>query len=125
MQNYTTIEQSKKLVELGLNPDTADMYFPDNAEITEIREKPRPVEYIEDKDYPPCWSLGALLELMPKIQEDDKDCGFYPIIRKGWVDNQWYCLYTGHITRGYDNSTDAAFEMIVWLLKNNYIKKGE
>ena len=27
MTHYTTIEQSKKLVELGLSPDTADMFY--------------------------------------------------------------------------------------------------
>ncbi len=134
MQHYTTTEQSKKLAELGLSPKTADMYYfcdPTPAGnimhptfiIVEEHLCSRLPEY--DKGDIPCWSLGTLLELMPKIQEDDKCCGFYPIIRKGWVDNQWYCLYTVHITRGYDNSTDAAFEMIVWLLKNNYIKKGE
>ena len=28
MKHYTSIEQSKKLLELGLNPNTADMFYP-------------------------------------------------------------------------------------------------
>jgi len=31
MNYYTTIEQSKKLLELGLNPNTADMWYEDGS----------------------------------------------------------------------------------------------
>lgn len=35
-QIATTIEQSKKLIELGLSADTADMYYYNNDEIPQI-----------------------------------------------------------------------------------------
>ena len=136
MQHYTTIEQSEKLVELGLNPETADMYYfcdPTPAGsvmyptliFVEKHIHSRLPEY--DKGDIPCWSLGALLELMPKIQEDENDGGCCPVLCKGWNNGQWHCLYRSsiRITKWYDNLIDAAFEMVCWLLKNGYIKKGE
>lgn len=122
MQHYTTIEQSKKLVKLGLNPDTADMcMWESEGKIYVYVCKP------DDINCTPCWSLGALLELMPKIQEDDNDGGCCPNLCKGWSNGQWHCVYRRsiYITKWYDSSIDAAFEMVCWLLENGYIKKGE
>lgn len=131
MQYYTTIEQSKKLVELGLSPKTADMcyiqHFDESYnEVISIEEDPRLAYNIDTIDLP-CWSLGALLELMPKIQEDENDGGCYPVLCKGWDNGQWHCVYRSsiHITEWYDNSIDAVLDMVCWLLENNYIKKGE
>lgn len=75
----------------------------------------------------PCWSLGALLELMPEIFEDDNDGGCNPTLSKGYDTDMWHCLYRSstYITDWYKSPTDAAFEMVVWLLENGYIKKGE
>lgn len=127
--NYTTIEQSKKLVELGLNPETADMCYPHFIRHGADTYNKTP-EIAEGIDYPyemPCWSLGALMELMPKIKEDEDDGGCYPTLCKGWDNGQWHCVYRSsiHITKWYDNSIDAAFEIVCWLLENNYLKKGE
>ena len=124
--NYTTIEQSKKLVELGLNPDTADMQY-----LKIIREndvKYIPELLLDDTECDiPCWSLGALMELMPKIQEDEDDGGCYPTLCKGYNTDKWHCVYRSsiYITDWFDSSIDAAFTMMVWLLENGYIKKGE
>ena len=124
MQYYTTIEQSKKLVELGLNPDTADMqwFLEDDYGIVQIKENLS--DWGGDCAIP-CWSLGALLELMPKIQEYDDDGGCYPVLSKGWHNDRWHCVYrySIHITEWYSDSIEAVFEMVCWLLKNNYIKK--
>jgi len=134
MYHYTTIEQSKKLVELGLNPDTADMYYfcdPTPAGnvmhptliIVEKYLHSRLPEY--DKGDIPCWSLGALLELMPKAQEDGNNGEVYPIVCKSLKNDTWNCVNrsTLHITKSYASPIDAAFEMICWLLENNCMKK--
>ena len=73
--NYTTIEQSNKLVELGLNPDTADMkwyYWKDEIDAPKVptlgSDKAALESYKNTQAvYLPCWSLGALLEVMPEI----------------------------------------------------------
>jgi len=124
--NYTTIEQSKKLVELGLNPETADMWWtPLNWQLTEYYVEVKQDGISTPKNPIPCWSLGALMELMPKIKEDEDDGGCYPTLCKGWDNGQWYCVYRSsiYITKWYDNSIDAAFEIVCWLLKNGYLTK--
>ena len=87
--NYTTIEQSKRLLELGLNLETADMVYIKHATSSNL-------EFRFDDDVPPmvlgktsfskldvpalpCWSVGALLDLMPiSIDNDD----FFLVIEK-------------------------------------------
>ena len=84
--SYTSIEQSKKLLELGLKPETADAYYkyvlPKNTDkIHHVPEVGEPTNALEwyNKGYTlsgkepltleefciPCWSLEALLEALP------------------------------------------------------------
>ena len=76
IKSYTDIEQSKRLAEI-LPLESADMcYFEQKAIITPYNEAKdsllplmsRPVEVI------PCWSVGALIELMPSGVRISKNC---------------------------------------------------
>ena len=65
----TTIEQSKKLLELGIDVNTADMWWETNV----IPCIPFPVNdvatdwsYAQENGILPAWSLSALVDLMPK-----------------------------------------------------------
>lgn len=128
--NYTSIEQSEKLLELGLKPESADMFY----EILTGEIYPQLVRVkLTDKHwmelYPevmmPCWSLGALLEMMPKegIQPFEDSNPFI-----GYGDKKYRCVYlngdweSSHQTMG-DTPIEAAYNMIVWLLENGHIKK--
>jgi len=126
----TDIEQSRKLIELGLDVKTADMYW----WATSLRYY---IEAMDDGDFNeaeghiPAWSLSALLNLMPPYLfefERGIDLNIYPDLNsKGW-----HCIYMPNniynmpkdkfrqITSN-DNLLDAAYEMVVWLLENNYI----
>jgi hypothetical protein len=57
--NFTTPEQSKRLLELGVPADSADMYY--------TRTNPIPKVYIEGTTrhayHTPCWSVGRLIEI--------------------------------------------------------------
>ena len=65
----TTIEQSQILNELGLDVNTADMYYDVNG--YGIQGKPEvAVGKVWSKDIP-AWSLTALLNLMPKLYDED------------------------------------------------------
>lgn len=119
----TTIEQSEKLIELGIDPDTADMFYW-YGEKNDVR--------IGTYDYhgggyfdTPAWSLSALLGLMPKLYDEDdlNDGGCQPNLCKGWDNNLWHCVYRVDMyrTEWYDEPIDAAFDMVCWLLKNNKI----
>ena len=130
----TSIEQSKKLLELGVDVNTADMYYEEvcNSSKAIIGNYILHNQCMEDKDYKklsnpvlsPAWSISALLGLMPKLYEfenDPDDGGCQPNLCKGWDNNQWHIVYRSsiYITEWYDEPIDAAFEMIVWLKENN------
>lgn len=101
----TTIEQSKKLIELGLSRETSDMFYWCGTDLRIGGYK------AQDKDTDiSAWSLSALLELMPPIYN-----------LKPMIDLEGNSIYySGHDTPCTEGSTlmDAAFEMICWLLKN-------
>lgn len=70
---FTSIEQSKKLIELGIDPNTADMCY----QYVKF-DKENEIQYFASLSLPkkndiPCWSTGALLNLLPKtiIDKDD------------------------------------------------------
>lgn len=116
----TSIEQSKKLIKLGINVNTADMCYDWSVIGKEYSTVAQCRKYIDDEL--PAWSLSALLELIPDMIEDyilriDKVDGEYYIwydkISEGWSDNMAH--------PSSENFIDAAFEMVVWLKENNKI----
>ena len=139
MKHYTTIEQSKKLLELGLKLETADMIYRKEFD-------PYYNTYVLNEEYPeflkfsgdflqgdvPCWSLGALLEIMPEqiIYSDFKP---FPLgLFKGnkeehskyghyWI--QYFATDSGgaYVQTNGHSLIEAAFNMVVWLLENGYI----
>ena len=127
--NYTTIEQSKKLIELGLDASTADMYYPDMyyPEYDLIHSK-IPLfmgdDFYSDSDIP-CWSLGALLEVMPKNiygprpKDHPTEFMFTP---RGLCYFDWTGMQPGPYYDTNNGYITAAFNMMVWLLENDYIK---
>lgn len=54
--NFTTPEQSKRLLELGVPADSADCFFTDSGKM-EIKNT------AFDILYTPCWSVGRLMEI--------------------------------------------------------------
>ena len=75
LQNtFTTPEQSKRLLELGVPADSADLYFPsfENGDksqphlLYDLSYSQRvPIGY--EKLYLPCWSAGQLIEIFATI----------------------------------------------------------
>ena len=57
-QICTTKEQSERLLALGLNKETADMYYSENPRLLFIRDKGIP---LEEEDFP-AWTLHRLIE---------------------------------------------------------------
>ena len=116
----TSIEQSKKLTELGIDINTADIIY-NIFDISYIRHD-TPI----DKYHMPAWSLTALLRLMPfHIIENNNRFGFYQVkgfnkqgetYRFGYKTNNDSFLFE---TSWYNDVIDAAFEMVCWLKENN------
>lgn len=125
MKSYTDIKQSKTLVNI-LSLESADAKYgyiapyeySDRMYDEGYDEIPYPIAFIK-KDYSnffveeyddelPCWSLAALLNVLPSATLDSSDDHHYRI----------HCM--GRYTEWYDNAIDACYEMILKLheLKN-------
>lgn len=123
----TSLEQSKKLVELGINVNTADMgwnvFVDDTTRILPIDDWNLVKDGSGNVKFYPAWSLTALLGLMPKLYEFESvsyDGGCQPNLCKGWSNNLWHVFYRSsiYITEWHEDPIDAAFEMVVWLKEN-------
>ena len=76
--NYTTVEQSKKLLELGVPADSADCIYVKHVmnsdydlEILKERSYSEEVSEFEGfYDYIPCWSVGRLIEIITICREE-------------------------------------------------------
>ena len=128
----TSIKQSQKLIESGIDVNTADMYYSDVPVIewvdkTDVSkgthvvfksqifaiENLREHKIGEGDIY--AWSLSALMELMNRN---------YYNISLNCNGAEWTVKFDDSEIYHYitcDYSIDAAFEMVVWLKKNNKI----
>lgn len=73
LQNhFTTQEQSKRLLELGVPADSADCYHNTIAGKPFILSKPYSDNNWFDKNNPPlpCWSVGRLIEIITICREE-------------------------------------------------------
>lgn len=148
MKHYTSIEQSKKLLSLGLSPETADMVYlkyADSNNSTLRFEGAAPMVLmdipIDEIDYEtlPCWSLGALLEMMPKedinipITDEDfvdcppRECWFF-LETCTWSNE--YLWFGGFVDSAHchkpsfmsNDVFEVVYNTVVWLLENNHLK---
>lgn len=126
----TSIEQSKKLLSLGLDPSTADMYYkyvlPKSDKLHHVPNVGEPTnalswynkgytldgrkEPLELKDFcVPCWSLAALLGLMPDIIKIEEECYTFSLIKNviEYVGHDGNILYS----TGGESFVDAAVKM--------------
>ena len=122
MKSYTDLEQSRKLAKI-LPIESADMswkhYVPDFAS----EGYGISLDTIEYNTDIPCWSLAALLSVLPfhLIVNNQRyafsmckglNKGEETYIFRYNVFNSDVCLYA---TDYYNNPVDAAFEMVCWL----------
>ena len=128
MKSYTDLEQSRKLAEI-LPFESADMWWlyvsSQGKHIAMMYEEPDPhyiarMEGCGIKDTTiPCWSLSALLNILPKKYYPIKDHGTYLTLSK--PKDKWCVLYwdaTGMQDGEQaleDNPIDACYEMIIKL----------
>ena len=116
MKTFTDIEQSKKLAEF-LPLESADMYY-----FTIIRDYPysqgkiKTIAKIMDgsfsSDYDtPCWSLAALLDILPtgKVLLHDKG------------NHGYKCICNNIDSYYFNNPVDACYEMILKLKEKNLL----
>ena len=122
---YTSLEQSKKLAGI-LPPDSADMWYQHTGiSIKDGSERPiyfpMVIRDCESDEDIPCWSLSALLNILPKIYYPVRDHPTYLTLSK--PKDKWLVLYldttgmqSGEQTFA-DDPVDACYKMILKLHK--------
>ena len=117
----TSLEQSKKLIELGIDVNTADMHYYKNSfgdyieglyNSSDLKEgcELKGIEYI------PAWSLTALLNIIKPINENT-----YTI--RGTLDGGAIISFDEitNIMFQEEEIIDTVFEMVVWLKESGKI----
>ena len=116
MKSYTDLDQSKRLAEI-LPLESADMCYKCIGEdpydvclrpYSEWREEYKGLLVAKEVDAIPCWSLAALLGVLPKG---------YSLGRR--INGKYYVCMTcvKHDVIECDNPVDACYEMILKLNK--------
>ena len=121
MKSYTNLEQSRKLAEF-LPVESADMRYAPFGDT-----HPRFWDgHLLEKGAIPCWSLAALLSVLPKEIEIDEQyyapC-LFPVQDK-WLLKLWYnsnYIFTSPIAIFSDNPLDACVEMIIKMHKQKIL----
>ena len=117
MKAYTTIEESKQLIEAGLDVNTADGYC-------QYRWKEVTQNHCFQANYGekmPCWSLAALLNIINNNGliydiSNDKNREFEILVYEAnYISQEVKFHHTEH----------SIVDMIIWLLENNYIKSSK
>lgn len=119
-QVCTDRHQSQRLLEMGLKPETADMYYfwkgGDDYHI-KVDIDNNPLKYNLDKTYIPAWSLHRLIEL----------CGVerMPISfhKKGKAMIRVNHIHPTHNGRSNYNHYDSLIDCIEWLIEENDFNK--
>ena len=107
IKSYSDLQQSKKLAEI-LPLESADMCYIAHSELIGIHE---PFYKKIDKNDIPCWSLAALLGILPKvINNETLFIETSPAL--------WHIGYRNIYTARADNPVDACVDMILRLSKN-------
>lgn len=122
MKSYTDIKQSKKLAEM-LPVESADCcYFvvKENGEVIptpgffDIKVLKKEEKFLNEVTFIPCWSLAALLELMPKPD-------LYKVSADLWVCATFF--KEGSIRGFGETAIDATCDVITKMFGCGYLKK--
>lgn len=112
--NYTTLEQSKKLIEAGLDPEAADLRYIENYPI--VFENSIGLQ----KGDIPCWSLGQLIELIGLQGTESIEFNIYNTTTKEYEElngkhrvelnlTNWYKPFFG------EDYVDCLVQAVIWL----------
>ena len=127
IKSFTDLQQSKKLAEI-LPLESADMWWlyitAQGKYIAMMHEEPDPHYLARMESYGikdaaiRCWSLAALLGVLPA----ECECMSLEHINYGNNHKKYFMHYIGgENTEDYDNPIDACYEMIVKLYKMNLL----
>ena len=128
---YTSLEKSKRLFDLGLDPNTADMCWGIDDKTLHYNNTPYNCAwngYTAKEYYIPCWSMEALINLLPTSITDKKGTQYTRFsdfdhieYLSGYWDGGYHYKAFSEFT--FDQTLiDVLYKCVIWLLENNYIK---
>lgn len=117
----TTKEQSSRLLEAGVRPETADMYLDEFERLVAFEYR-----RIKSKAYQdtvlPTWSLSKLIDMIPD-QIECEGYNYYLFILPR--DKEFTIKYSAgsNLAKSYcrESLFDAITEMIEWLIKEGHL----
>lgn len=125
----TTVEQSNRLLEYGVKPETADGYYEEDGHVIIARDDYDLEVALHYRHLPPAWSLSRLIEMFSREVPDKKD-GFEPHHPELIIHNSGYnlsirrstadCRVGTHIEQ---SPVECCVSMISWLIRNGYFNK--
>lgn len=123
----TTVEQSRKLLELGLDPKSSNMYYSlDEEDQTYQILYPYRYEHLDELTIYdrlcPAWTLDALFKLIPRTHKFKN--AFREYTKSGKIIWCFWCHAISEYTFEGDTDFDCIYNMVVWLLENKYINNG-
>lgn len=121
----STVNQSKKLIKLGIDKDTSDMYY-EPLLLEGYHPTPRIGRYRSMYNQFPAWSISALIKLVPPYLGKFSD-GIDFSVEKS-MNGKWYTAQYSQCTavkpvKVVTGKTvfDAVFNMVCWLKENGKI----
>ena len=118
MKTLLTIEESAKLIELGVDPKMASEW-----DIVDTTDENDPKSFLDYEEYP-IFSLTNLLSILPKEIKIHRDgdnlsmiyhCGQW---RVGYTNCAEYCNHT----KVASELIDALNKLAIWCLENGHLK---
>ena len=126
-QVCTDVNQSRKLLALGLKKETADCYWvnPFNEWFPIVDRGEQGI----DEDDIPAWSLHRLIETLPLLLRKGDNYSLVFDIHRDWVAYMTYASgernpYNRYLFESQNTNTyDAFIDCIEWLIKEGYFNK--
>ena len=134
VKNNTTHEQAKKLIELGIDINTADMHFHrvqnPNCEFDNVEylweEYPKfKIEKHNTEVKRPCWSLSVLIDMLPNFIDNPEYVTPMELhISKTRIAYKHYDPYEDmdvcDVQCYGDTFFDCVYNTVCWLLENKH-----
>lgn len=132
----TSVEQSKRLLGLGLKKETADVVWMKELAWDEVAHCTydaetcmlRPIDYLEGESYRgyiPAWSLHRLIEMIP-LDIWHTECENGPRLKHTF----WFCKHAPSYNsvenidfRAHPNLYDNIIDCIEWLINEGYFNQ--
>lgn len=116
---YTSHDEADRLVSLGVDPETADMYYPLSESLSRepLARRWGDLSDVVKGFAKPCWSLGAIIAQMKPNEYEA-----YAV--HGQLNGASRVSFGEHVILKGD-LFDAAYEMLCWMLENGVQGVGE